>query len=81
MGEQIRDLVKPLLAFCGDHSRFLKKRQKNGGVNRNRTDLSDFADRRLTSWLSRLVMVYKITPFPAFVKSFFQKKAFFSHSS
>ena len=30
---------------------------KNGGVNRNRTDLSDFADRCLTSWLSRLVTV------------------------
>ena len=34
---------------------FLKKGTKNGGVNRNRTDLSDFADRCLTSWLSRLV--------------------------
>ena len=32
-----------------------KKGTKNGGVNRNRTDLSDFADRCLTSWLSRLV--------------------------
>ena len=35
---------------------FQKKGTKNGGVNRNRTDLSDFADRCLTSWLSRLVI-------------------------
>ncbi len=81
MGEQIRDLEKPLLAFCEDYSRFLEKGQKNGGVNRNRTDLSDFADRRLTSWLSRLALVHKITPFHVFVKSFFQKKVFFLHSS
>ena len=27
-----------------------------GGVNRNRTGLGDFADRCLTSWLSRLVL-------------------------
>ena len=31
-----------------------KKGKKNGGVDRNRTGLSDFADRCLTSWLPRL---------------------------
>lgn len=48
---------------------FLKKGTKNGGVNRNRTDLSDFADRCLTSWLPRLVMLYKITRQYDFVNS------------
>ena len=34
--------------------------KKIGGVDRNRTGLSDFADRCLTSWLPRLVMFYTI---------------------
>ena len=40
----------------GRSVRSLFRGQKNGGVDRNRTGLSDFADRCLTSWLPRLVM-------------------------
>ena len=32
-----------------------KKGKKNGGVDRSRTGLSDFADRCLTDWLPRLI--------------------------
>ena len=52
--------------------RFLKSGQKNGGVDRSRTDLCDFADRCLTVWLPRLVMSYKITLFRYFVNPFFE---------
>ena len=38
-----------------ENLRFLKSGHKNGGVDRSRTDLCDFADRCLTVWLPRLV--------------------------
>ena len=38
----------------GASIRAARQSKKNGGVDRNRTGLSDFADRCLTSWLPRL---------------------------
>ena len=46
-----REMKNP--GFC-DESRD-KKKKKNGGVDRSRTGLNDFADRCLTDWLPRPV--------------------------
>ena len=56
--------------------------QKNGGVDRSRTDLGDFADRCLTVWLPRLVMrtvIYYTTVFAKnnFIYAFLDKKTEF----
>ncbi len=56
-------------------------KNKNGGVNRSRTDLRDFADRCLTAWLSRLVYETEYTTFFQKIQSFFaffEKKVDFS---
>ena len=38
--------------------RIPKNGKKNGGVDRSRTGLSDFADRCLTDWLPRLIGLF-----------------------
>ena len=64
--------------FCPDSGK------KNGGVDRSRTDLRDFADRCLTVWLPRLIesLIHKITPHRYFVKQFCNfSSSFFIFSS
>ena len=45
-------------------ARYKNQGKKNGGVDRSRTDLCDFADRCMTVWLPRLIMRYEINIIP-----------------
>ena len=52
--------VSPCQCMGGYWAFYRKSGHKNGGVDRSRTDLCDFADRCLTVWLPRLVRFFNI---------------------